>query len=418
VSLVPEASVVVELRVMVEDDLDPVAFEQAVKAEGQRAAKELYRSALQVLDHQAVNRSAGARQRLEDRWVATTFGRVRVWRYRVKGPAGTFHPLDRALGWSQAEPSAALREAVCDVALRVPYRQVGAIVSRLIGEPYSAMSAWRVVQAEGARIRTEEGELVEAVFALGEAPPEEGPAPELVVVEADGTFLAAQHEQGDRFEVKTGVFYTGKAPAGGRRHRRWRLLDKGCYATTADSDRFGMGLAARGFQWVGLHRARYVLAPHDGLDEFGGTFRDWFPGAIHQIDHFHVAERVWEASGADPARFADLRRMAFTDPTGLARSIRHGDVAVTGRHGPELPGYLETVAPDLYGVDRLPRRLRRGRMRVVGSGVVEKHQDLLVKRRMGRQGMRWTRRGADHLLALQARRLCGRWPARWGVVAP
>lgn len=414
----PLVSVVVELRVAVENDLDPLEFEHAVAAEGRRAAKELYRSALEVADRRAIERSSGARQRLEARWVATTFGRVRVWRYRVKSPAGTHHPLDLALGWSQAEPSAALREAVCDVALRVPFRQVGAIVSRLTGEPFSVMSAWRVVQAEGARIRTEEGELVEAVFALGEAPPEEGPAPELVVVEADGTFLPAQHEDTDRFEVKTGVLYTGKAPAGGRRHRRWRLLDKGCYATTAEADRFGMGLAARGFQWVGLHNARYVLAPPDGLDEFGGTFRSWFPGAIHQIDHFHVAERVWEASGGDTDRFADLRRMAFADPAGLARAIRAGEVAVTGHRAPELPGYLETVAPDLYGVDRLPRRLRRGRMRVVGSGVVEKHQDLLVKRRMARQGMRWTRRGADHLLALQARRMCGRWPSRWGVVAP
>jgi len=56
-------------------------------------------------------------------------------------------------------------------------------------------------------------------------------------------------------------------------------------------------------------------------------------------------------------------------------------------------------------------------MRVVGSGVVEKHQDLLVKRRMKGKGMRWTRRGAEHLLALQAGRFCDRWPTRWGVVA-
>jgi hypothetical protein len=43
------------------------------------------------------------------------------------------------------------------------------------------------LQTEGARLRTEEGELVTSVFELGEAPPDT----ELVVVEADGTFLAA-----------------------------------------------------------------------------------------------------------------------------------------------------------------------------------------------------------------------------------
>jgi hypothetical protein len=160
-----------------------------------------------------------------------------------------------------------------------------------------------------------------------------------------------------------------------------------------------------------------VLCVHDGLDEYGQGFADWFPHALHQIDHFHVAERVWQVSGADITRFERLKRLAFTDPRGLARKLRRGVSGLRHDQAAELAGYLEHVAADLYGVDRLPRRLRRGRMRVVGSGVVEKHQDLLVKRRMKQQGMRWTRRGAEHLLALQARRFCDRWPTRWGVVA-
>lgn len=412
----PEVSVVVELRVEVDEDPDPVALERAVAAEGRRGAKELYREVLRVLDQRATEASGGARQRLEERWVATVFGRVRIWRYRVKAGEGSFHPLDRLLGLSQAEPTPALREALCDLATRVPFRQVAELTSRLTGEPSSTSSAWRVVQAEGARIRTEEGELVEAVFELGEAPPDAGIVPDLVVVEADGTFLRAQREEGDRFEVRTGVFYTGKERAGGRRHRRFRLLQKGCYATTASADSFGRGLAARGLSWVGLHRARFILCLHDGLDEYGQSFRDWFPGAIHQIDHYHVAERIWEVSGADRARFEELKRLAFSDPAACARRLRRSRL-LRPEPAHEVALYLEGVAPDLHGVDRLPRRLRRGRMRVVGPAVVEKHQDLLVARRMKGRGMRWTRRGADHLLALQARRFCGRWPARWGVVA-
>ncbi|MDQ3772133.1 MAG: hypothetical protein M3343_08640, partial [Actinomycetota bacterium] len=70
-----------------------------------------------------------------------------------------------------------------------------------------------------------------------------------------------------------------------------------------------------------------------------------------------------------------------------------------------------------FGCNRLPRDLRRGRMRIVGTGVVEKHQDLVVSRGVKRPGMRWTRRDADNLLALQARRFSDCWPDRWGVVA-
>lgn len=221
----PEVSVVVELRVVVEDAADPVALERAVAAEGRRASRELYRGCLKAIDEKAVAASGGARQRLEERWVATTFGRVRIWRYRVKAGGGSICPLDRAIGLGQAE------------------------ASRLTGEPLSHLSCWRILLAEGARVRAEDGRLAASVFELGEAPPDDVPSPELVVVEADGTFLKAQHELSDRFEVKTGVFYTGKEPAGGRRHRRWRLVNKGCYATTADADRFGMGLAAAGFHW-------------------------------------------------------------------------------------------------------------------------------------------------------------------------
>jgi hypothetical protein len=50
-------------------------------------------------------------------------------------------------------------------------------------------------------------------------------------------------------------------------------------------------------------------------------------------------------------------------------------------------------------------------------GVVEKHQDLVVGRRMKRRGMRWTKRGADNLLALQARSFCDRLLREWGVIA-
>jgi hypothetical protein len=417
VSLVPEVSVVVELRVAVEPDFDPVALERAVREQGRHAAKELYRAALRAADEQAVEASGGARQRLEQRWVATMFGRIRIFRYRVKAGGGSFHPLDRVLGLSGAEPSAGLRELLCFLSTRLPYRQAAEVAARLTGEDASAQSAWRTVQAEGARIRAEEAELVRSVFEDGEIPPSGGPAPELVVVEADGTYLAAQGEGGERFEVKTAVFYTGKRRAGGRRHRRWRLLNKGCYATTSEAEEFGMGLAARGFDWMGIHRARWILACHDGLDQYGPTFRGYFPGSIHQIDHFHVAERLWRASGADSGRFHALKDQAFTDPLPLARAIRQGRVALSGDRADELAGYLETVAPHLHGGEALPRRLRRGRMRIVGTGVVEKHQDLVVKRRMKRQGMRWSRRGAEHLLALQARRFCDRWPSRWGVIA-
>lgn len=159
-----------------------------------------------------------------------------------------------------------------------------------------------------------------------------------------------------------------------------------------------------------------MLCVHDGLDEYGQGFRDRFPGTLHQIDHLHVAERMWRVCGADAEVFEELKALALSDPVACARKLRRS-LRLNPDLAAEAASYLEAVAGGLHGVDRLPRRLRRGRMRVVGLGAVEKHQDLVVGRRMKGEGMRWTRRGAEHLLALQARRFSNRWPTRWGVVA-
>ena len=70
----PEVSVVVKLRVSVDEQVDPMILEQQMAAEGRRAARELCREALRALDARATAASGGTKQRLEQRWVATTFG--------------------------------------------------------------------------------------------------------------------------------------------------------------------------------------------------------------------------------------------------------------------------------------------------------------------------------------------------------
>lgn len=412
----PEVSVTVTLSVRVGADVDPVELESRVRSEGMRGGRELFTAACTAIEEAAMA-GAGARQRVEPRWVATTMGRCRIRRWRVRPRfGGSFHPLDQVMGWSQAEPSAGLRELGCDLALRLPFRQAAQLIERITDDEASAQSIWRIVQAEGSRLRAEHLRMEEQMLGHGVAPPFEGAAPELVVIEADGTFVRAQREASKVIKVRTAVSYHGKAPAGGRRHRRWRLVGKHCYATTSPTNQFGRAIAVDGIARYRLNRVRHVLACHDGEDEFGLTFRAWFPNAVHQIDQWHVAARLWEATGQDPKRFENLRNKVFDDAAKAATWVRRGAYGVKASEAPVLANYLEQIAPQLWGIRRLPRHLRRGRMFIRGSAVVEKHQDLLVGRRMKRRGMRWTRAGADHLLALQAARFSDAWPQRWGVI--
>lgn len=144
--------------------MDAVAFERQVEAEGKRASRALYEKGLLDLD-QVLAESARARQRLEPRYIATLFGRVRIYRWRVrKRGERSFHPLDRWLNLRQSEPSSALREVLCELACRIPYRQVADVCERITGEAINHLLCWRVVQDEGDRLINKEGKQVEMIF--------------------------------------------------------------------------------------------------------------------------------------------------------------------------------------------------------------------------------------------------------------
>lgn len=141
---------------------------------------------------------------------------------------------------------------------------------------------------------------MESVFELGDVPPDVGLAPNLVVVEADGTYLPAQREEGDRFEVKTGVFHTGKGRAGGRRHRRFTLLNKGATPPPETPTPSARASPPEGSTGSGCTERATCCASTTGWMSTGRASGTGFPGALHQIDHLHVAERMCGSAGPTP----------------------------------------------------------------------------------------------------------------------
>jgi hypothetical protein len=74
----------------------------------------------------------------------------------------------------------------------------------------------------------------------------------------------------------------------------------------------------------------------------------------------------------------------------------------------ELIGYLQTRAPYIPNY-----RVRRRECRYIGSGHVEKANDLLVAQRQKGQGMHWSLQTSDALAALRTLMLNGGWERYW-----
>jgi hypothetical protein len=132
------------------------------------------------------------------------------------------------------------------------------------------------------------------------------------------------------------------------------------------------------------------------------------------LDFWHALERAWEFARL---QFGEESKHAANWAHDLGQQLRRGNVAtvieclqaMTPRT-PEARACLDKLI-DYYTANlsrmRYDEYLRAGYG--IGSGAVESAHKQVLHARLRQAGMRWTERGAQHLLALRVLLLNGQW---------
>lgn len=134
-----------------------------------------------------------------------------------------------------------------------------------------------------------------------------------------------------------------------------------------------------------------------------------FPGSRYTLDLYHVKEYARRVLvDHQYKRFlslvkANLPRTALQYLRALHPSDR--------RHAEDLRAFQDYVQENIDGMHYRPGEIH-------GSGVIEKMADLLVKKRMKRQGMTWSKQGANAILALRSRIINDNHQAKTLAAAP
>lgn len=416
-----KVSTTVEIELPEDRAVTMVELEGLVKEAVRSAAKELMAQSSVVIDEAAVAKPGLVRQRRVARWILTSFGRTKLYRTKVydKTKGRYRFPADESLGLCpNLEPTAVVAELGCRLAAKMPYRQAASLLSEIVGETvgHRALHAW--VQQIGGRAKDMQEAERTAIFDEGKAPGGDDQGPEIVVIEADGAVLRGCRHRGEKIEAKLGVMYTGKELVSKTaKHKRYRLRDKGLFASTAEVGTFAQGLVASAERRVSLSKARYTLGVGDGAAWIRAMFESWLPGSIYQLDHFHVGYRLRQITRSDEELYRTLVRMIFGGKLKrLKRLLTLG--ADLGRFDPdkveEFTLYLDENAGGIFGSRKLKGKVSQKEVLVVGSGVVEKNIDIVIARRFKGRGMRWSRAGADRLLRLRTMLLNGdEWTSFW-----
>jgi len=408
----------VETKVTVSINPNGMTLEEMEREIGQvlqQAGQQLVLQACQAMEAQMMEREKG-KYRLDKRrplHLLTRFGWIRLHRWQAwKKDGGYCRPLDELLALEPRQHASPwiIGQAVA-LATRLPYRQATHLLSNFVEVPIDHRSLYRWVQREGAGIVAEEDDLQEAVFQHGEVPARDPTRREIILAEVDGTFLRAQREEGDKFEVRLGVLTTGKELESlTARHRRYRLQERVRYGGVETAGDFGERLFIQGEARLALSRADHLLLVGDGaewIEALAGHDR-W--RATYQIDWWHLTHAFHRTFPEHPRLVQRLKRDLYRGEGNkiipavrLARLNGIGDPEQVDK----LLTYLETNQGGFYGARSLrPHLPPEARLVCVeGSGAVEKHIDLAICRRFKGQGMRWTRTGANRLLKLRIREL-------------
>jgi hypothetical protein len=356
------------------------------------------------------------------RWVKTTCGEARIERayYHCKQCKRGVVPWDEQQGLNERIWSPRLKALVCQVIGRLAYGEGVSLLEELKVVKLEISSAEEIAREVGESMRAEEARLLAShhrkqasllstqLFCSDEDPDASLPFP---VREVSGKRLyievdaAKAHIDGDWHDVKVGTVFTVTSDRDGVDTPK----DCSYVAAQQGAEEFGWKLRVRAEEHnlCGYEHAVFMA---DGAECLWRVAEERFPKATHVLDFYHAAEHVW-ALGRALYRQDEPKEKARGDrwiqervdslktdgPVPLLRALKRRKV--------NTPEQREALRRETGYFVRNRERMNYPAYRAVGmmigSGPIEAGCKVVVGQRLKHAGMRWSRAGADSILAIR-----------------
>lgn len=372
----------------------------------------------------------------------TPFGRMGLPRrcYQNKEDSKSYVPLEAAWGMEGEYMMPQVREAVLFSCAHVtPEETVQLLGKCALFQPH-ASTIKRAIEETGNRIEAHRDALDEAVRA--EEPPPE--ATRALVVSADGATVL-MNEKGLRFgrraerprgdepeEIPTAyrvamvgsVSHYGAPKSPGETPQRLQsryvshMPERGCptfktrlEAELEDADKKLPADTAHILLLDGARELWCYFDKNPRYDRYHRCIDFW-----HAVEHLSVAAEALFGSGDAAKRWYEkYYHILHESDDGAERICRSIDYyaskikrsKTSAKHLREERTYFKRNG------DRMPYATFRKNGWPIGSGPIEAAAKTLVKTRLCRSGMRWTRSGGQHILNLRTYVKSNRWDSAW-----
>jgi hypothetical protein len=325
--------------------------------------------------------------------------------------------------WSPETIKQAVQEGV-EIA---SYRRAAKRFEALTKIPMSKSSLGRLVKEYGGQlVKQQASEAAATVQPL--APGEEilwrdmpEPDSQTMAVSLDGAMINIREEGWKEVKIATISAVTVELTADGE-EPQVHLSQHSYRAGLWEAKEFAKHQWAEGCR-RGLEKAKHVVSINDGALWIWLIIQMCWAPCIEILDWWHAIERLWEVAhqlltedDQQVARWMKQQKTALWN-SGL-RDVFAAIRLLSPRTQP-LPDPVRQVVGYLF---HNRHRLRYKEFRQagfpIGSGSVESACKLVVQARMKQAGMRWSRDGAQAMLALRSVLLSDRFDQVWPALLP
>jgi hypothetical protein len=222
-------------------------------------------------------------------------------------------------------------------------------------------------------------------------------------------------------EVKVGTVFTHRKPSQPDQRPERDYRSTSYLAAIVSSDDFGPWLRNEAIR-RGMGSAKTVVFLGDGAVWVWKLARLNFPGAVCILDYYHACEHLSLLSAALYGEGTALARRRYRLWKKWLLKDKVAEVIQQAKQDlPEQAGARKLANLQVSYLERNRSKMLYCTFRTagyfIGSGVVEAGCKVVVGQRLKQSGMLWSRKGADHLLAIRCALLSGWFGDFWKAYA-
>jgi hypothetical protein len=340
-----------------------------------------------------------------------------------------FFPLDKRLrlGEHNWTPES-IKQAVSLGVEIASYRRAAERFEALTKLPMSKSSLNRLADEFGGQVVAQQAVEAEAMVKVPAKDEEivwrERPEPDSPVmnVSVDGVLIHIRGEGWKEVKMVTISAVEAEVELERDEEKEVRLTHHSYRAGLWEAKEFAKQQWAEGCR-RGLEKAQQIVSVNDGAVWIWLIIAMCYAPCVEIIDWWHAVEKIWEAAhslwGQGEARTgAWVEQQKDRLWAGQLRPLLHEIRGVCPR-GQPLPEKVRALVSYVFHHRRRMDYVGYHQAGYpVGSGSVESACKVVVQERMKQAGMRWSRKGAQAMLALRCVLLSDRWDEVWASLTP